>query len=307
MLGALAVVGKAWKILRSNTKLVVALTLTLILPHSLAILGYNLVSEDDLFNNMISWGETGSPAGERTQISWEWMKLCVFLAAYEIFVLAFSLLSAAAVVYTVASIIYSGKEVTYTKAISVVPTVWKRLMVTFLWFFVIVVYSYAASVSAIFLLIYAAGVDKPNSGVFLLGLILLIGVCFCLYVYINMVWHLACVISVLEDKYGRDALSKSNDLIKGKQITALALVMVYLIFGGVIEGLFGYAVVDGRGHSVALRAVYGTLLVGLLCFLHLMGLLTQSLFYFVCKSYHHESIDNSPLGASVSPKKSSII
>jgi hypothetical protein len=113
--------------------------------------------------------------------------------------------------------------------------------------------------------------------------------------YISTVWYLTSVVSVLEDKYyGLAAMRKSNKLIKGKRTTALALFLLNFTFCRVIGKLFVYAVVDGRSHGVgiAARAVYGTLLLGLLCFVNLMGKLTQGVLYFVCKSYHHESIDN---------------
>jgi len=298
-LGSVGIIKEAFKILRSYAKLLGAITLTLILPLSFAILGHNLVSEYMLnkirWNEMFYQMEAGSPAGERImrELTWERTELLLFLAAYALFVLAFSLLSTAAVVYTVASI-YTGKKVSYTRVMSVVPRVWKRLMVTFLWFFIIVFAYTTATISAFFLLIFGV---RVNLGVFLFFFILITAVFLCIHVYISMVWHLACVVSVLEDKYGLGAMRKSKDLIKGKRITALALDILYLIFGGIIMWFFGFLVLHGNYNGVgsAGRGAYGALLVGLLCFVNLMGLLTQSVFYFVSKSYHHESIDKSSL------------
>jgi len=320
-LGTVGIIGEAFKILRSCAKLLGALTLTLILPLCFAILGHQLVSEYLL--NKIRWNEmfyrveAGSPAGERTmrELTREWTELFVFLAAYAVFVLAFSLLSTAAVVYTVASI-YTGKEISYARVMSIVPRVWKRLMVTFLGFFLIVFAYYAVFVSVFFLLIFTVEVNDLSSGIFIFGLVLIAAVFFCGYVFISMVWHLACVISVLEDKYGLGAMRKSKDLIKGKRITGLVLDILYLVFGGIIGWFFGYAVLHGNRHGVgsAARGANGTVLVGLLCFVNLMGLLTQSVFYLVCKSYHHESIDKSSLSDHLEvylgdyvPLKSSII
>jgi len=110
------------------------------------------------------------------------------------------------------------------------------------------------------------------------------------------VWNLASIVTVLEDRcYGINAIEKSSDLIRGKRTTVLPLVMLFFIFSQVIVRVFWYAVVEGRGHvvGIAARAAYGVLLVGLLSFVNLMGLLTQSVFYFVSKSYHHESIYDS--------------
>jgi len=299
--GSVGIIGEALKILRSYAELLGALTLTLILPLSFAILEHNLVSEYWLYkirsNEMFYQVEAGSPAGERImrELTWERTEFLFFLAAYAVFVLAFSLLSTAAVVYTVASI-YTGKKVSYVSVVSVVPRVWKRLMLTFLWFSLIVLAYTAATISAFFLLILSV---RMNSVGFLFSLFLITAVFSCVHVYISMVWHLACVISVLEDKYGLGAMTKSEDLIKGKRITALALHILYLMFGGIIWCFFGYVVLQGNYHGVGIagRGMYGALLVGLLSFVNLMGLLTHSVFYFVSKSYHHENIGKSTLSA----------
>jgi len=300
--GIVGIVGEAFQILRSSAKLLGAVTLTLVLPLSFAILGHHFVSDYLQYKShwfiMFYDVVTGRPVAERgiRELTWECTELFVFLAAYSVFVLAFSLLSTAAVVYTVASI-YTGKEISYARVMSIVPRVWKRLMVTFLWFFIIDFACYTASVSVFLLLLYALIVHNLNWAVFYFGYILITAVFFCVHVYISMVWHLGCVISVLEDKYGLGAMRKSKDLIKGKRITVLTLDILYLIFSGIIGWFFRYDVLIGKWHGVgsAARGAYGLLFVGLLCFVNVMGLLTQSVFYFVCKSYHHESIDKSSL------------
>ena len=55
--------------------------------------------------------------------------------AYIVFTLIFSFISTSSVVYSIAYI-YTGEEVNFKEVISVVPKVWKRLMVTFLSIFV---------------------------------------------------------------------------------------------------------------------------------------------------------------------------
>jgi len=300
--GSVGIIREAFKILRSYATLLGVLTLTLILPLSFAILGHDLVSKY-LFHKL-RWDEwtyqdeAGSPSGQKIlrRLRWDWIELIVYLAAYALFVFAFSLLSTAAGVYTVASI-YTGKRVSCAKVLSVVPRVWKRLMVTFLWFYIFVFAYTTVSISAVFLLIFFVEVNKLSWEAFHICQILITAVFFCIHVYISMVWHLACVISVLEEKYGLGAMRKSKGLLKGKRITALTLDILYLIFGGIIGWYFDRNVLYGKyyGMGIAERGAYGALLVGLLCFVNLMGLLIQSVFYFVAKSYHHESIDKSSL------------
>ena len=62
-----------------------------------------------------------------------------------------------------------------------------------------------------------------------------------------------------------------------------------------IQLVFAIFVVYGSELNLALRIG-----IGLLCFLMLVvvilfGLVIQTVLYFVCKSYHHESIDRSAL------------
>ncbi|MBO8589896.1 hypothetical protein INN88_14980, partial [Staphylococcus aureus] len=79
-----------------------------------------------------------SPSQNRLlhRIASEWLSFLLFKAAYLLLVLLFALLSTSAVVYTIASI-YTGKDLTFSKILAVVPKVWKRLVITFFWTFVI--------------------------------------------------------------------------------------------------------------------------------------------------------------------------
>lgn len=301
-LDIVGVVGEAFKILRSAAKILGAITLTLLLPLSFAILGHSLISEP-LFKKIIR-NKLLLPYEEGTSLEKETLhtlyvemgELFLFEAAYISFVFAFSLLSTAAVVYTVASV-YTRKELSYTKVMSVVPRVWKRLIVTFLWYFAVMFAYFVAVLFAVFWWILIIGKENLNSGKFFFGLLVITVLSFSVHVYISMVWHVACVVSVLEDRWGLGAMKKSKNLIHGKRGTALALNILYLLIMGGIGGLFQYGVVHGREHQIRVRemSANAALLVALQCGFNLLWWLTQSVFYFVCKSFHHETIDKSAL------------
>lgn len=73
---------------------------------------------------------------------------------------------------------------------------------------------------------------------------------------------------------------------------AAILVFGYLVICGVINGVFGAVVVHGgEKYGVFVRIVVGGILVGTLVIVNLVGLMVQSVFYYVCKSYHHQGID----------------
>lgn len=92
-------------------------------------------------------------------------------------------------------------------------------------------------------------------------------------------------------------MKKSRELLKGSTPAAAVLVLIYLGICGGIGGVFRSVVVLGgeRGIGAATRVLAGGFLVALLVLVNLVGLLVQSVFYYVCKSYHHQEIDKSAL------------
>ncbi|KAI9166133.1 hypothetical protein LWI28_026772 [Acer negundo] len=126
--------------------------------------------------------------------------------------LTFYLLSTAAIIYTIACI-YTAKQTTYKKVISVVPIAWKKSL--------LVTYRCSVPIALIYKIVairilafWAHFIVNTVVGI-VVGVWILI-----LYVmgivYISVIWQLACVVSVLEDKYGLKPMIKSRELIKGK-------------------------------------------------------------------------------------------
>lgn len=93
-------------------------------------------------------------------------------------------------------------------------------------------------------------------------------------------------------------MKKSRNLIKGKGWVACGIFMLLnLAFFGIELG-FKILVVKGRmalGFGFGARFGYGLLFGVMLMGVILLGLVAQTVVYFVCKSYHHESIDKSSL------------
>ncbi|XP_021645022.2 uncharacterized protein LOC110638708 [Hevea brasiliensis] len=227
------------------------------------------------------------------KISSEWTAFWLFKIAFFTFLLILSLLSTSAVVYTIACI-YTSKPITFKKVMSVVPRVWKRLMVTFLWSFAIVfIYNVIAAAVFIFWLVLSGG----NSVFGIAILVLLLLFYFSGFLYVTIVWHLASVVSVLEEIYGIKAMIKSKNLIKGKIGVAVALfILLGICFAG-IQLLFEVFVVLQWPQDLIIRIGMGIICFLLLFKVILFGLVIQAVLYFVCKSYHHENIDKSSLSS----------
>ncbi|KAF5196022.1 Polyadenylate-binding protein 1-b-binding protein [Thalictrum thalictroides] len=125
--------------------------------------------------------------------------------------------------------------------------------------------------------------------IIILAIVYIIG-----FVYINVIWSLANVISVLEDLKGFGAMKKSKALLKGKMFVASALfVLIYLPLS-VVQ--FGFQVVLDLGRfGIGSKVGIGAICFFLTLVLILLGLVIQTIIYFVCKAYHHETIDKSNL------------
>lgn len=159
------------------------------------------------------------------------------------------------------------------------------------------VYNAVLSFFIVLMLIAFESKSKNSIALFLVSVFLLSVFFLVVHVYLSALWHLASVITVLEPIQGLAAFKKSYELLKGKIRMASVLVLGYLVIFGVISSAFGSIVVDGgaKGYSVFVRIVVGGILIGVLVVVILVGLLVQSLFYYVCKSYHNERIDKSAL------------
>ncbi|KAG8385104.1 hypothetical protein BUALT_Bualt03G0006700 [Buddleja alternifolia] len=268
---------------KQSVKTFYLITLTLIFPLSFAILAHSLFTHPIL----------AQLQSDTTVGSSDWSKLLIFQFFYLIFLFAFSLLSTAAVVFTVASL-YTSKPVSFSSTIAAIPSVFKRLFITFLWVsLTMLVYNI---VFLVFLVMLIIAVDTQNAFLFVFSLTFVFLLFLGVHVYISALWHLASIVSVLEPVYGFAAMKKSYELLKGKTGMGFVLVFGYLAICGVINGLFGSIVVHGGDdYGVLTRIMVGGFLVGVLVIVNLIGLLVQSVFYYVCKSYHHQGIDKSAL------------
>lgn len=296
-LGFFGIIKESVKIIYSWRKIFSQITLALILPLTFIFLAHIEVSDFLFFKilrneDKLDRTRAGTPKYEKLSdvISSEWIVFWLLKVAYFTFLLIFSLLCTSAVVYAVACV-YSAKQITFKRVLSVVPKVWKRLMVTFIWNFVIV-FCYNV-VAAVVLFMWAILIGNNVFGLVILPLLLIIYVMG--FVYISVVWHLASVVSVLEDSYGIQAMVKSKALIKGKTGVAVAIFLILNICYFIIQLAFENLVVLGYPLSTPNRILLAIIFFLFLFKLILFGLVIQTVIYFVCKSYHHENIDKSSL------------
>lgn len=285
-LGVCGVVKQSGSVLCSRAKLFAALALTLTLPLCFIVLAHNLAI-DPLLSRIERYQDLpDTDRSLRSRITADRIRLGVLLAVYVILVLAFALLSTAATVYSVACI-YTKRSLTYRKVLSVLPKVWRRLLITFLWAFVFVFFlvgAFLAIVLFVFLVFFPLNFIVAEVLWWLVSIIFLAAL-----FHFTCVFNVASVVSVLEDSYGIRALKKSNRLIKGKRMVSYTLYAFYLIFSSAV--VIGFDFASHSLSSVALRVLLAIIFALLLAFIDQLGIVVFTILYFVCKSIHHESID----------------
>ncbi|CAA3012189.1 uncharacterized protein LOC111372000 [Olea europaea subsp. europaea] len=298
-MGFFGIFKESFNIVASWRKIFSQITIALIIPLSFIYLAHIQISEllfADIMHDEYILDRTPEGTSSYNKISSilssEWTAFILFKIGYVIFFIILALLSTSAVVYTIACI-YTAKEISFRKVMSVVPKVWKRLMVTFVWNFIIM---FAYNLVAILILVLGlvlVGSSKNAMVTFALlwFVVFLIG-----SVYISLIYHLATVVSVLEESYGLNAMAKSQALIKGKMGVSFCVFLVLgLCFLGIQLFFENRLVIRKANIGLVNRIGYGLLCLFLLSIVLLFGLIIQTIIYFICKSYHHENIDKSSL------------
>ncbi|XP_058097260.1 uncharacterized protein LOC131242554 [Magnolia sinica] len=270
---------------KSSPRTFTNITLLLVFPLSFAILAHSLLTHPlvQKINHSSSTANHDS------------LLLLLYQLLYLLFLFAFSLLSTAAVVFTVASL-YTSKPTSFSSTLSAIPRILHRLFITYLWISLLMLSYNFLFIAIIFSFVAAFPPDDSNGPLVVLTFLSLFVLFIAAHVYITALWHIASVISVLEPVYGLAAMQKSRELLRGKTRDAATLVLIYLLLCAAIGTVFSVVVVHGaKDYGLVVRVLVGGVCVGLLVVVNMIGLLVQSIFYYICKSHHHQGIDKSAL------------
>lgn len=307
-LGFLGIFKESFKIIFSRPNIFMQITLFFILPISFLAVASNLVpyklslDHVNLFPTALYDTSVGFPPASYNEIpntnsvSKAGFYVLAFVA-YFLLSFVFSLLSVSTVVYTVVCI-QTGKDITFRKAISVVPRVWKQVILTYLSLFGItfVISAVFFLVMTLFIIIFMSSTMMSSNyssksilgvsiGLIIVSLLFLVGI-----FYTSIIWLLGDVVSVLEKICGIKALKKSKALIKGKMGTTIS-VYLGLVLCTVPNIVFLMKLRNNEEGKRGERICYGILSLVLSTLVTLFTLVVKSVLYLVCKSYHHEPID----------------
>lgn len=112
--------------------------------------------------------------------------------------------------------------------------------------------------------------------------------------YLVVVLQLSGVVSALEESSGFKAMAKSRSLLKGKMATATVVVLAIWLSFGIILWLDDAVrkMIFSESSMIMWMYVLGSLLLSFVILVFLLWkLVLGTMLYFVCKSYHHESVD----------------
>ncbi|KAD5507581.1 hypothetical protein R6Q59_031623 [Mikania micrantha] len=268
------------KTIFSLKKIFSQITLTFILPLSIIFLAHIIIA--DILDWRIERYENNENHYYYRRESSAWISYWIFKFVYLTFLFLFSLLSTSAIVYTIA-MVYTGGDVAFKKVLKIVPRVWKRLTLTFLWtYFGFFIYNVVAGIVAA---IWATTISDTTFGNVIFWVLFSL---YCIgFVYITTIWQLASVVTVLESAYGLKAMMKGNELIKGKKLLSwFVFFVLYCVFAGLLFLFYVFV----------WNYTFFTIIIGLVCLfllmnLFLLGYVAQTMLYLVCKSYHCEYID----------------
>ncbi|XP_076901315.1 uncharacterized protein LOC143555692 [Bidens hawaiensis] len=285
--------------LSKSKPLLTKLTLTLILPLAITFLSHIQISHRFFPHIENPYVITSTSSFPRHVSLSDWLLFSIFKIAYFTLLTLFSLLSTASVVFTVASG-YTARDVTFRRLVTaVVPNVWKKLFVTFVYiYFWLFVYN-----------VVSGGVMYATwllFGYTVFGSVILF-VIFILYVlgflYLTVVWQLTSVVTVLEKIRGFKALKKGKMLASGKTGVGMGIAFIlYAVLLGVILVYELFVEFGGEFAQLAMvwRVMIAILCVGLVTIVFLLLIVTQTVLYLVCKSYHREAIDKLSLSTFLS-------
>ncbi|KAK9110370.1 hypothetical protein Sjap_018430 [Stephania japonica] len=227
-LGFLGIFKEAYKIIFSSWKdRLLPIFLTLVMPFCIVFTAEQYIASH-LLKKIISyhtdlydaWTYDSHYHELKQKIVTEWI---IYVGLNTVFfltgVVVFCLFSVSAIAYTVGCI-YISFDATFKQVMRfVISRAWTRVMITFLWYFVILAIFNMIGVGVLVIGIF---VITSSYQLYFFGIIVEV-IILILYVsgivYIGMIWHTASSISVLENKYyGLNALERSRSLLKGKRL-----------------------------------------------------------------------------------------
>lgn len=298
VLDVLEVMKESMRLMRKRSPLFMSLASVLLVPLSFIVLSHILVTHS-LMNRLAVQIEaicqrTSFSVPPRDEFLFHTLaELILSAIVYFPLAICLDLPAKVAISYTVVSA-YAGRKLSLSRAVSVVPRLWKRLIATYLWCCLVGV---GALVALITLLGVAAVIINflgLDNAVLLVSDLLLATVFCVVLALIVVVSNLAVTATILEDIVGYAALSRAIQLIQGRTRVAVGLLLVTATGLLGIELLYQSHILgnsDQPFQDLSSILWEGPLLVFMYSVIHTFDCIMATVFYFTCKAFRFEGFD----------------
>ncbi|BBN01947.1 hypothetical protein MPTK1_2g11500 [Marchantia polymorpha subsp. ruderalis] len=283
-LGPLSIIRETVIMCYDNAATLVWIQVTMVLPTMIAIMGSQQLL--DLATEKLA--PAMSPPNPADFSPLKLVQLIGVYIAVLLINLAISIVSIAAIFYTVGCS-YTGKSVTFSEILRTMPKVWRRLLITGLWGFLIA--TTVILINAVTNLLVSTFLSsKPWIVIPVILLITLAVLVFSFY--FGAILQVANGVTTLEEYYGIAALSKSEKLLRGKWWTALGLFLIYTVPVGALAYANECAkkYLDLGEHESLKKLLMQALFILINSLMLQWSTLSGGVLYVACKAFHHESI-----------------
>ncbi|KAI3838335.1 hypothetical protein MKX03_005463 [Papaver bracteatum] len=290
------IIKKSAKLAKSSQKTFLLVTFFLILPLSLLQLWF----EDNSVVGLVVVYPNKFPSFKQIADTYSLYKLLSLVLFYTSYVL-----SASFITFTVASI-YITQRISLSSVIFAVPRIYIKILFTSFYLLPFKMANDATSYLVSNAIDNHIGFDTTEESVIsIVAEISFNSLFFVVYAYITALWHLAFVVSVLEPGvWGFSAITKSKQLLRQKFCAAYGLEILYLVAVWIVESIvYEYVLFHDYGLHILIKVLLVLVCVILLVLVNFIGLLSQNVFYYACKSHHNEVIDKQALHNHLERKK----
>ncbi|XVE63428.1 hypothetical protein DITRI_Ditri07aG0019900 [Diplodiscus trichospermus] len=109
------------------------------------------------------------------------------------------------------------------------------------------------------------------------------------YTYLSVVWDLALVISIVEEKFGMEALGKAAQIVKGMKFQGCILNLLLTVISILIQR---FRLISKIKQPEATQIVISMVAVSLAWLVRMFGDAAYTVFYYRCKKTHGEEVES---------------
>jgi hypothetical protein len=293
ILGFLLILRESMKAISKNVKLIATITTISILLNSLVSFTKSfstkpaisdLVTQATLYN--LSKNNTSNFTDSYEKIIMKDVQIIIgfeflyFLPSVAIYVFSMVTMILASVVA------YSDKNLSFRDFLPRIPKLCLRTLATSFYLKIFAI-GYIVLFSAFLISLMLLNIDHP---LVILPIVIILGVFAVIFwMYLDVAWNMALVVSVIEkNSYGLEALGKAGGLVQGRRIHGFTLSLFCTIVMIIISLVFS----GSPNHkSVSMQIIWGSFPTVLNCLVKMVYFMSYTVLYFQCKKTHGEQIE----------------